>query len=190
MRSKLNKYEHVWEGIPVQGEGDWGWGSLYKSQWGQGQGASLAVRSPWGPIRHRSHLPPWTKWQTGTTENITFPQLCWTTVNISLSVVILDPFFPKVVAVAARKLEASKSFAQKFDIPRSYGSYEELARDENVGKQYIVHVGVFRKCSFTPSEKRSETGNFLWYLSFILWSFKLFRFHRSQLRWRAITLVT
>ena len=48
----------------------------------------------------------------------------------------------KVVAVAARKLEGSQAFAQKFGIPRSYGSYEELARDENVGKQETLRIKV------------------------------------------------
>ncbi len=38
------------------------------------------------------------------------------------------------MAVAARKLEAAQEFAKKHSIPRAYGSYEELARDPNVGE--------------------------------------------------------
>ena len=40
----------------------------------------------------------------------------------------------QVVAVAARDLSRAKEFARKHDIPKAYGSYEELAKDPNVGK--------------------------------------------------------
>lgn len=40
----------------------------------------------------------------------------------------------KVAAVAARSLENAKEFAQKHSIPRAYGSYEELARDPDIGE--------------------------------------------------------
>ena len=43
-----------------------------------------------------------------------------------------------VVAVASRSLERATEFAGKHDIGKAYGSYEELARDENVE---IVYVG-------------------------------------------------
>lgn len=44
-----------------------------------------------------------------------------------------------VVAVAAsRDLSRSQDFAKRFDIPRAYGSYLELARDPDVE---IVHIG-------------------------------------------------
>ncbi|KAM9048253.1 LOW QUALITY PROTEIN: trans-1,2-dihydrobenzene-1,2-diol dehydrogenase [Megaptera novaeangliae] len=39
----------------------------------------------------------------------------------------------QVVAVAARDLRRGKEFARKHDIPKAYGSYEELAKDPNVG---------------------------------------------------------
>lgn len=42
--------------------------------------------------------------------------------------------FSQVVAVAARKLEDAQSFAQKHNIRRAYGSYEELARDPDIGE--------------------------------------------------------
>lgn len=37
------------------------------------------------------------------------------------------------MAVAARKLEDARDFAQKHNILRAYGSYEELARDPDIG---------------------------------------------------------
>ena len=43
-----------------------------------------------------------------------------------------------VVAVASRSLERATEFAGKHDIGKAYGSYEELARDENVE---VVYVG-------------------------------------------------
>ncbi|XP_059238500.1 trans-1,2-dihydrobenzene-1,2-diol dehydrogenase isoform X3 [Mustela nigripes] len=42
-----------------------------------------------------------------------------------------------VVAVAARDLSRAKEFARKHDIPKAYGSYEELAKDPNVEVAYI-----------------------------------------------------
>lgn len=40
----------------------------------------------------------------------------------------------KVVAVAARDLMHAQSFAAKHGIPRAYGSYEELAKDSEIGE--------------------------------------------------------
>jgi hypothetical protein len=40
----------------------------------------------------------------------------------------------KVVAVAARSEKSSKEFAKHHDIPKSYGSYAELAQDSDVGE--------------------------------------------------------
>jgi len=42
-----------------------------------------------------------------------------------------------VVAVASRSLERAAEFAGKHDIGKAYGSYEELARDENVEVVYV-----------------------------------------------------
>ncbi len=39
----------------------------------------------------------------------------------------------QVVAVAGRKIEEAKRFADKFNISKAYGSYEELAKDPQVG---------------------------------------------------------
>ncbi|XP_040592108.1 trans-1,2-dihydrobenzene-1,2-diol dehydrogenase [Mesocricetus auratus] len=50
----------------------------------------------------------------------------------------LPPSEHQVVAVAARDLNRAKEFAQKHDIPKAYGSYEELAKDPNVEVAYIA----------------------------------------------------
>lgn len=41
-------------------------------------------------------------------------------------------------AVASRDLERAKAFAEKFGIPKAYGSYEELAKDPDVELIYIA----------------------------------------------------
>lgn len=46
----------------------------------------------------------------------------------------INTLFSQVVAVAARKLEDARDFAQKHNILRVYGSYEELARDPDIGE--------------------------------------------------------
>ena len=51
----------------------------------------------------------------------------------------------EVVAVAARSKKSAEEFAAKFDIPKAYGSYEELAKDPEIDVVYIgsintVHV--------------------------------------------------
>ncbi|XP_049574444.1 trans-1,2-dihydrobenzene-1,2-diol dehydrogenase-like isoform X1 [Syngnathus scovelli] len=40
----------------------------------------------------------------------------------------------QAVAVAARSLEDAKKFGKMHNIPRAYGSYEELAKDPNIGQ--------------------------------------------------------
>ncbi|XP_049574445.1 trans-1,2-dihydrobenzene-1,2-diol dehydrogenase-like isoform X2 [Syngnathus scovelli] len=44
----------------------------------------------------------------------------------------------QAVAVAARSLEDAKKFGKMHNIPRAYGSYEELAKDPNID---VVHIG-------------------------------------------------
>lgn len=41
--------------------------------------------------------------------------------------------YSQVVAVAARKFADAQEFAKKHSISRAYGSYEELARDPEIG---------------------------------------------------------
>ncbi|XP_075394151.1 trans-1,2-dihydrobenzene-1,2-diol dehydrogenase [Tenrec ecaudatus] len=49
----------------------------------------------------------------------------------------MPPSEHQVVAVAARDLSRAKEFARKHEIPKAYGSYEELAKDPNVEVAYI-----------------------------------------------------
>ncbi|XP_064596841.1 trans-1,2-dihydrobenzene-1,2-diol dehydrogenase-like [Liolophura sinensis] len=43
----------------------------------------------------------------------------------------------QVVAVAARKLDRAQEFASDHNISQAYGSYEEMAKDQNVDVVYI-----------------------------------------------------
>lgn len=38
-----------------------------------------------------------------------------------------------IAAVAARSESSAKEFAERFNIPKFYGSYEQLAADETIG---------------------------------------------------------
>ncbi|CAL9551428.1 Gfo/Idh/MocA family protein [Streptomyces sp. enrichment culture] len=44
----------------------------------------------------------------------------------------------EVVAVASRSQESAKAFAERFGIPRAYGDWESLARDEDVDVVYVA----------------------------------------------------
>ncbi|KAE8593866.1 hypothetical protein XENTR_v10019355 [Xenopus tropicalis] len=57
----------------------------------------------------------------------------------------------QVVAIAARDLEKAKNFAQNHNIPKAYGSYEELAKDPDIDVIYVgaihpVHRDVVLMC--------------------------------------------
>lgn len=61
----------------------------------------------------------------------------------------------QVVAVAARKLEDAQEFAKKHSIPRVYGSYEELARDPDLGEClsdqiWLAFCTCYLNCSWAP----------------------------------------
>ncbi|XP_077419656.1 trans-1,2-dihydrobenzene-1,2-diol dehydrogenase-like [Vanacampus margaritifer] len=49
----------------------------------------------------------------------------------------LPPEHHQAVAVAARSLDDAKKFGKTHNIPRTYGSYEELAKDPNIDVVYI-----------------------------------------------------
>jgi dihydrodiol dehydrogenase / D-xylose 1-dehydrogenase (NADP) len=51
----------------------------------------------------------------------------------------------KIEAVAARNINDAKAFAEKFNIPSSYGSYDELMRDERVNIVYVGSINVTHK---------------------------------------------
>ena len=44
----------------------------------------------------------------------------------------------EVYAVAARDLERAREFAQKYEVKKAYGSYEEMLADDEVGLVYIA----------------------------------------------------
>ncbi|KAK7479558.1 hypothetical protein BaRGS_00029195 [Batillaria attramentaria] len=46
----------------------------------------------------------------------------------------------QIVAVGARRLEDARQFADRFNIPRAYGSYEELAEDKDIDVVYIATI--------------------------------------------------
>ena len=48
----------------------------------------------------------------------------------------------QILAVAARQLEDAQLFAKKFNIPKAYSSYEELAQDDEIGKRACCKVCV------------------------------------------------
>lgn len=48
-------------------------------------------------------------------------------------------------AIASRDLEKAKAFAEKFDITKSYGSYEEMMQDEAIKMVYIATPHPFHK---------------------------------------------
>ena len=65
----------------------------------------------------------------------------------------------KVVAVAARKLEDAKAFADKHGIGTSYGDYEALAKDSSVDVSISITTAtcnffllfhIFRLCTSEP----------------------------------------
>ena len=44
----------------------------------------------------------------------------------------------KLYAVGSRDIKKAEEFAKKFNIPKAYGSYEELVKDENIDLVYIA----------------------------------------------------
>ena len=54
----------------------------------------------------------------------------------------------QIAAVAARQLDRAQQFADKFGIPQAYGSYEELAKDPNIGSIYMCNEQMVYYISF------------------------------------------
>lgn len=44
----------------------------------------------------------------------------------------------QIAAIADYNLEAAKKFAEKFGIPKAYGSYLEIAQDPNIDVVYVA----------------------------------------------------
>jgi len=61
----------------------------------------------------------------------------------------------QVVAVAARDLSRAKEFAERFNIPKAYGNYLELAKDPNVE---IAYIGTLNPQHFEVSMMMLEHG--------------------------------
>lgn len=61
----------------------------------------------------------------------------------------------QVAAIAARDLGRAEEFAKRFDIPKAYGSYLELAKDPNVE---VVYIGVLNPQHFEVSMVMLEHG--------------------------------
>lgn len=61
----------------------------------------------------------------------------------------------RAVAVAARDLSRAQQFAKRFDIPKAYGNYLELAQDPNVE---IVHVGAIHTQHLSVASMMLEHG--------------------------------
>lgn len=57
------------------------------------------------------------------------------------------------VAVAARSLESASEFAARHNIPKSYGSYDELAKDTNVE---VVYIGTITSQHFSACKLMLE----------------------------------
>ena len=59
------------------------------------------------------------------------------------------------LAVASRSLEKAQAFASRFDIPRAYGSYDELLADPDVE---LVYVAVPHSCHFDVTRRAIIAG--------------------------------
>ena len=61
----------------------------------------------------------------------------------------------QVLAVAARSLDSAQSFASKHSIPRAYGSYEELAKDQELD---VIYIGTINPSHISCVKLMIEAG--------------------------------
>ena len=61
----------------------------------------------------------------------------------------------QIVAVAARSLESATRLATTHNIPKSYGSYEELAADPNID---VIYIGTIHPTHLSTACKMLEAG--------------------------------
>lgn len=59
------------------------------------------------------------------------------------------------VAVAARELKSAQEFAKLQQIPKAYGSYEELAKDPDVE---VVYIGTINSAHLSAAKLMLEHG--------------------------------
>ena len=64
-----------------------------------------------------------------------------------------------MVAVAARKQPNAQEFATKYDLKKSYGSYKELAEDEEVD---VAYIGVICPQHFRVVKMMLNAGKKIW----------------------------
>ena len=57
----------------------------------------------------------------------------WTQFIKNVYYIKLNQLILQLTAVAARDIKRAKSFADFHSVDQAYGSYEELAKDKNVG---------------------------------------------------------
>lgn len=49
----------------------------------------------------------------------------------------------KIIAVAARSAKSSQQFAETFKIPKAYEGYENLAKDNDIGKYFTLSTFIY-----------------------------------------------
>ncbi|CAG2178837.1 unnamed protein product, partial [Oppiella nova] len=59
------------------------------------------------------------------------------------------------VAVGARELKSAQDFANLFNIPKAYGSYEELAKDKDVE---VVYIGTVNSQHLSAAKLMLQNG--------------------------------
>jgi len=59
------------------------------------------------------------------------------------------------LAIGSRSLEKAQAFAQRFDIPRAYGSYQELLEDPDIG---LVYIATPHSCHFAQARDAILAG--------------------------------
>ncbi len=57
--------------------------------------------------------------------------------------------------MGARSLDRARAFAERFDIPRAYGSYEELVADSDID---VVHIGTLHHTHYEHARLALEAG--------------------------------
>lgn len=67
------------------------------------------------------------------------------TIATKMAQAIMEIEDANLLAVASRNSKKSQEFAQKFDIPRSYDSYEKLIKDADID---IVYIGTPNTCHY------------------------------------------
>ena len=59
------------------------------------------------------------------------------------------------MAVGARELKSAQDFAKLFNIPKAYGSYEELAKDKDVE---VVYIGTVNSQHLSAAKLMLQNG--------------------------------